>query len=224
VGTRFAAQQAQREGVSEISVIEFGVAGGNGLLALQTEAEAVERETGVGIRVFGFDAGPGGMPTLCGDHRDHPDLWQAGDYPMDVEALKRRLTSRTTLIIGDIRERIEHFQEEYSPSPIGFMAVDVDLYSSTMAAFRALDLCPILQHTGIYCDDIDLDRCHRWAGELLAIDDYNATHETRKIDGWRGLRMRPFPEAYWIGRMFMCHDLEAISRSSDARPVLELPL
>src|SRR5262245_58975176 len=54
VGTLFAAEQAKREKVPAISVVEFGVAGGDGLLALQREAAAVARETGVSIHVFGF--------------------------------------------------------------------------------------------------------------------------------------------------------------------------
>src|SRR6516225_8548785 len=67
VGTLFAAGQARGQGIPQISVIEFGVAGGNGLLALQAEAEAVEQANGVAIRVYGFDAGPGGLPSFCGD-------------------------------------------------------------------------------------------------------------------------------------------------------------
>jgi hypothetical protein len=47
------------EKVSEISVFEFGVAGGNGLVALQNYAEIIEQQTGVKMRVFGFDTGHG---------------------------------------------------------------------------------------------------------------------------------------------------------------------
>ncbi len=225
VGTLFAAHQARSEGVREISVIEYGVAGGNGLLALQLEAEAVEQATGIGIRVYGFDAGPGGLPTFCGDYRDHPDMWQPGDYPMDVESLQARLSSRTTLILGDIRREIDRFQEEYDPPPIGFVAMDVDLYSSTVAALRVLDHCKRLQHIPMCFDDVYLARCHRWAGELLAIEEFNESHSLLKIDRWRGLRApRPFPEAYWLECMFMCHDLEAISNRVLTRPTVALNL
>jgi hypothetical protein len=48
-GVLLAAQQANRQKVDEISVVEFGVAGGNGLIALQEEAAEVERATGVHI-------------------------------------------------------------------------------------------------------------------------------------------------------------------------------
>ena len=79
VGVLAAAEQALAQGVSAISVIEFGVAGGEGLIALQNEAAAVESETGVEIKVYGFDMGPHGLPRFIGDYRDHPDAWQAGD-------------------------------------------------------------------------------------------------------------------------------------------------
>ena len=194
MGTLFAAQRARAQGIAEIAVIEFGVAGGNGLLTLQAEAEAVERATGVAIRVYGFDAGPGGMPNFCGDYRDHPDMWKPGDFPMDVDSLRARLAPRTTLILGDVRDTIERFHQDYEPSPIGFMSIDLDLYSSSAAALRALELCPILRQVALYFDDIAMPLCHRWAGELLAIDEFNQQHAHLKIDRWRGLRdLRPFP-------------------------------
>ena len=84
----FTAEQANREGIDQISVIEFGVATGVSLLALERIAAAVEETSGVRISVYGFDAGPGGLPELIGDYRDCPDVWRAGDFPMDVEALK----------------------------------------------------------------------------------------------------------------------------------------
>src|SRR5947207_261742 len=63
LGLVTAAEEAHNQRVAEISAIEFGVAGGSGLLALQNEAEDVERETGVKIKVYGFDAGQEGLPT-----------------------------------------------------------------------------------------------------------------------------------------------------------------
>ncbi len=225
VGTLFAAGRARAQQIREISVIEFGVAGGSGLLTLQAEAEAVERATGVAIRVYGFDAGPGGLPSFCGDYRDHPDMWRPGDYPMDVDALRAKLAPRTSLILGDIRDTIERFHDEYEPSPIGFVSMDVDLYSSSAAALRVLELCPILRQVAIYFDDIDQTPCHQWAGELLAIDEFNQRHPHLKIDRWRGLRNgRPFHEMPWIDRMYLCHDLESISRCEVSRQALRLPL
>src|SRR5689334_10476940 len=58
-GVLAAADQAIQEGVEEISAFEFGVASGNGLLALGNIAAEVEKETGVRISVYGFDTGAG---------------------------------------------------------------------------------------------------------------------------------------------------------------------
>ena len=86
-GVLEAADQALRQELSALSIVEFGVAVGHGLLDLQQAAEDIEAETGVRIEVYGFDAG-GGMPELVGDHRDHPDVWKRGDYPMDQGKLR----------------------------------------------------------------------------------------------------------------------------------------
>jgi hypothetical protein len=214
-GTLFAADQARSEGIHEIAVAEFGVASGKGLLALQHEAALVERETGMKVRVFGFDAGPTGLPDLCGDHRDLPDLWRPGDYPMDVAWLQSRLDPRTTLVLGDVRETVPRFYDEYDPPPLGFVAIDLDLYSSTVAALQLLSQPDrrMLMHTAMYFDDIDLKTYHQFAGELLAIHEFNEGCDVVKIDTWRGLPPgRPMHEAWWLKRMFMAHDLAAISR------------
>jgi hypothetical protein len=214
-GLMLAAQQARQEGVAEIAAVEFGVAGGNGLVALQDEAAAVERETGIRIRVFGFDNGPGGLPEFIGDHRDHPDAWCPGDYPMDEAKLRARLTPRTTLILGNVRDTVPEFVRDGRAPPIGFVSVDVDLYSSTMHALQIFSLPGrrSLLRTFIYFDDVDLVISHRFAGELLAIEDFNRANETVKIDQLRGFSTaRPFPEKDYLRQMYVAHDLHAIAQ------------
>ena len=207
------ADQAKREGVSEISVMEFGVAGGNGLVALQEYAAVVERETGVRIAVYGFDAG-GGLPSLCGDYRDHPDQWRPSDYRMDEQALRRRLTDRTSLIIGDIKTTLPDFVAQRKAPPVGFVSVDVDLYSSTVDTLKIFTLPGkrMLRRVPMYFDDTDFVFNHRFAGEFLAIEEFNRAQDRVKIDIWRGIwKHRPFSESPWLRNMYMAHDLEAIS-------------
>src|SRR5262245_58869061 len=48
-----AAHLARRLGHSRISAIEFGVAGGNGLVALERHAADVDRQTGVAVAIYG---------------------------------------------------------------------------------------------------------------------------------------------------------------------------
>src|SRR5262249_29685698 len=58
-GTLCGAFLARNLGLTRMSIIEFGVAGGNGLLDLEASAAEVERVSGVTIDVFGFDTGHG---------------------------------------------------------------------------------------------------------------------------------------------------------------------
>lgn len=50
---------AKALGINRVSVIEFGVAGGNGLISLERIAETIEAILEVGIDVYGFDTGIG---------------------------------------------------------------------------------------------------------------------------------------------------------------------
>lgn len=212
-GVLAAADQALRENVTGISVFEFGVAGGNGLVALQTYADAVEHETGVSIRVFGFDTGEG-LPEPCNDYRDHPDQWRVSDYKMDVQQLQRRLASRTELRLGNIKDTVPRFVLESHP-PVGFIACDVDLYSSTTDVLRILALPDkrMLRRVFMYFDDIDFIFNHRFGGELLAIQEFNESTPLVKIDKWRGLKkQRVFTDQPWFDKMFIAHDLDAINK------------
>jgi hypothetical protein len=222
-----AADQARRQAIPRISVIEFGVAAGNGLVSLQDDAAAVERETGVEIAVYGFDMGGAGLPRFIGDHRDHPDWWRPGDFPMDEAALRARLTSRTMLVLGRVNETVPTFFSRFHPAPIGFISFDLDLYSSTRDALRILT-CPgatMLWHVPLYFDDIDFMVNHRFAGELLAIDSFNDESEKVKIDRWYGIKDgRPFPERGFLDKLYVAHDVDAISRVVLDRDHRRLPL
>lgn len=213
MGVLQAADQARREGVSEICVIEFGVAAGGGLLTLQKYASMVERETGVKIKVYGFDSGEG-LPELIGDYRDHPDQWRPMDYPMDRDALNAKLEDRTTLILGNVGDTVSDFVREKQSAPIGFVSFDLDLYSSTKEAFKIFSLPEknMLFRVPVYFDDIIFFFNHRFAGEFLAINEFNAENPAVKIDRWWGIsKNRVFPENIWLQQMYIVHDLEAIS-------------
>ena len=63
-------------GVPRVSFIEFGVAGGNGLVALENIARHLQTIFDIEIDIYGFDA-VGGLPKSR-DHRDLPNLWREG--------------------------------------------------------------------------------------------------------------------------------------------------
>jgi hypothetical protein len=199
-----------------VSVIEFGVGAGHGLLALQRHAWDVERVTRSPIYVYGFDTGSG-LPPGTGDYRDHPDVWCPGDFQMDEAALRSRLGPRSSLILGDVAETV--FSQTFE-APIGFVAIDLDLYSSTSAALALFHRNDVqrLVRTALYFDDVTMECTHRFAGELLAIAEFNAKSDAVKIDRWSGLRHgRPFSEASWLDGMYLAHDLGAIDRTRATR-------
>lgn len=226
-GLLYAAGVAKLDGVPEFIAIEFGVAGGQGLVTLQEEAEAVERETGVRIKVYGFDSG-GGLPEMTGDHRDHPDYWKPGDFPLDEPSLRRKLTSRSNLVLGNVKDTVPEFVERIQDAPIGFISIDLDLYSSTTHALKVLShpKKSMLKKATLYFDDVmEPMVSHRFAGELLAIDEFNDRQSKVKINLWRGLKIgRPFPDHPYLDCMYLAHDLEAISRVTLQRDVRHLPL
>jgi hypothetical protein len=220
VGVLAAAEQALRQQVSEISVIEFGVAGGRGLLTLQQEAEAVQRALGIAIKVYGFDMGPEGLPPFIGDYRDHPDVWRPGQFASNVSAVRNLLTDRTTLIVGNVRHTVAEFFSRHHAPPVGFASFDLDLYSSTRDALRIFMLpdTRMLWHVPLYFDDTHGLFTHRFAGELLAIEEFNEQSETVKIDRWHGVKAgRPFAEALFLDALYAAHDLAAISKAQAVR-------
>jgi len=217
-GMLAAADMAKQDGIDSIYAIEFGVASGKGLLLMQQYAELIERQTGVHIHLAGFDSGVG-LPSIEGDYREHPDRWLEGDYLMDKEWLCARLASRTELILGDVRDTVPTFGRKQQ-SPVGFLAMDLDLYSSTLEALRILTLpgAQRLRRTFVYFDDIMLPQNHRFAGERLAIEEFNRENDSIKIDSWYALRNRIFRDLLWVHMMYAAHDLVAISNFRTKRP------
>ncbi len=112
-------------GVKGVSFIEFEVAGGNGLIALENIAQYLQTLFGLEIDIYGFDA-VGGLPKAK-DHRDLPNLWREGYYPMNKENLKQRL-KKTKLILGLVEETAPKFIDA-KPAPIAFTAFDLCSYS-----------------------------------------------------------------------------------------------
>lgn len=93
---------------------------------------------------------------MTGDQRDHPDRWVAGDYMMNEQALRARLTSRSTLVLGQVKDTVADFVRNMQRSPLGFIAVDLDLYSFTRDALQVLSLPAkrMLLHVPMYFDDV----------------------------------------------------------------------
>ncbi len=196
-------------GIPKISVIEFGVAGGFGLLGAEAIARSVEAITEVDIDVFGFDTGIG-MPKPQ-DVRDQPNMWFEGQLPMDRAALEAALV-KAQLVIGPVKETLPSFVAG-DPAPVGFVAHDLDLYTSTADAldlFRA-DHKHLLPRVSCYFDDIFGHTYNEFCGERLAINEFNASTNKREICPVHGLRYflprKEFQEL-WPDGMYCAHFFE----------------
>lgn len=174
-----AAAEAKALGYSSFSVIEFGVAGGNGLAKCEFHAKEISRLLGLKIEVYGFDSSQG-LPQANMGYKDLLHLFPSGSFPMNRDALQKRLQF-AKLVIGDIKDTLDSFIEKYSPAPIGCMLVDVDYYSSTLPILNLLeqpDNC-FLPRIHMYFDDVHPE--YEFQGEALAIKEFNEGHTQIKI-------------------------------------------
>ncbi|OOG59925.1 hypothetical protein [Rhodanobacter sp. C03] len=206
-GLFWAATLASRLGIERISAIEFGVAGGRGLIALERAATEISEATGVGIDVFGFDSGEG-MPAPV-DYRDLPHIWGAGFYRMDADKLRKQL-SNAKLVLGDVRTTTAGWIAEQH-APVGFVAFDLDYYSATVAALQILSGPPSthLPRVYSYFDDVtanDLGCMNPYVGELLAINEFNQRFADRKVCRIELLRVHRHRWERWQERMFAFHN------------------
>jgi len=212
-----AADQALRWGLPTVTVVEFGVASGAGLMNLADVGRRITRETGVQFQIVGFDSGAGMPPPL--GYKDHPELYKQGDYPMDVDRLRASLPDNVELILGPLDETIPASRQRLSPSaPIGYAVIDVDYYSSACDALQLFNSDPefYLPQTYLYVDDLQEPSHNSWCGELLALNEFNDTYAWRKIERHACLRsQRIFRNARWIDHMFTLHVLDHLVRNTE---------
>ena len=143
---------AQALGVQRVSVLEFGVAGGNGLVAMEATAQHLRPYFDVEVDVYGFDTAAG-LPALV-DYRDVPNLASPGLYRMDEQKLRSRL-GKARLILGNLEDTMTTFVAS-KPAPVAFVACDVVLYSSTVHALRLFDAGELMLLPMVHCffDDV----------------------------------------------------------------------
>lgn len=206
-GVQQATLLAGRLGLPRVSVIEFGVAGGRGLLELERLADRASEATGVEVEVYGFDRGKG-LPQPQ-DYRDLPYTWRDGFFAMDVDLLESQL-SRAQLVLGDIAETVEAFIAEGRAAPVGFVAIDVDYYSSARDSLRIFDAgaSQLLPRVICYLDDVvgeDHVLQNEYVGELRAVTEFNATHDETKIAPVHGLVHKRAVPAAWCASTFAAH-------------------
>jgi hypothetical protein len=204
-----AAVLAKKLGYQRISVLEFGVAGGNGLVNLEKHAQRASKLCSVDIDIYGFDIGEGLPEPL--DYRDLPYYFRKGFYKMDVPKLQARLKS-AKLVLGDIKDTGRDFFEKYNPAPIGAIAYDLDFYSATVIALGMLNAGEEYYLPRVFCyfDDTaggEIELYNDYSGERLAINEFNQAHRNIKLGIPYHLVSRKIVEP-WYHRIWICHFFE----------------
>lgn len=203
----YSALLAKKLGYKKISIIEFGVAGGSGLVNLEYHARETSRLLSVDIEIYGFDSGKGLPPPT--DFRDVPYFWKGGFYRIDEEKLHTRL-KKSRLILGDVKETVKEFFEKQKPAPIAAVMFDLDYYSSTIDALKIFNASDEYFLPRIYCyfDDIIGTEQHLfcdYTGERLAIKEFNDISETKKFSPAYYLLGQPITEP-WHHKIFIYHN------------------
>ena len=207
--------QAEHCGYNKITAIEFGVGEGGGFVALVNAAEYLRRACNIEIEVYGFDT-CAGLPEIQG-YKDHPEVWSAGQFVTpNPQHLINQLPEWAHLIIGNISETIPEFISNFpqTNSKIGFISVDVDLYSSTVPTLTIFEMEPELYVPAvpIYFDDVNwLITYSQFAGEALAINEFNARNDLRKIEQ---------KENFKIENFHVCHIFDHPVRTGKVKPLI----
>lgn len=205
-----AAQLAARLKYPKMSVIEFGCGGGNGLIEAEMHITEIQKIFPVQIELYGFDTGSGLPPAQ--DYRDFAHYFQPGLYNMDRKALEKKLRI-AKLVIGDVKDTCETFVTDYNPAPIGCVFHDLDFYSSTKAALTLFDVdsAYLLPRVFMYFDDVigsNTWLVSEFAGEPLAIEEFNREHRSKKIAANRRMPLE-YPDQWeWTHQIFIHHDFE----------------
>jgi len=195
-------------GYDEVSVLELGVAGGNGLLSLEKYKKKIQKLYSVKINIYGFDSGEG-LPVI-NDKLNLPFLWKSGDYKIDKKKLENKVNSK--IIYGDIKYTVDDFIKT-NPKNIVCIFFDLDLYTSTKDFLNQINklekfLCP-----RVHCYFDDVFNSNHWInehnGERLAINQFNNENKNLKF-GLSLDNINDFKFPLGKGHLFILHNFNHI--------------
>jgi len=179
LGLLMAAHRAQQLGYKKISVFEFGCWNCRGLLDLEHWIDDIKEIINIDFQIFGFDYGEG-LPDTNNDPRDRFYRWSVSDYKL-VEKENIKKLKYTKLIFGDVKDTLPIFikQNDLSSMPIGFVAFDMDYFTSTYNALKIfnLDSCNYIPRPITYFDDLSFSS--EYEGESLAIKEFNKNNKRK---------------------------------------------
>ena len=173
-------KEAKKLGVNSVSVLELGVAGGNGIIALEKYKKSIENNLKIKIDIYGFDTGEGLPRTNLKE--DLVFVWKQGQYKTDKDLIKKKTNSK--IFYGDIKNTINDFIK-LNPNKICSIFCDLDYYSSTKAFLDQINNLKkyLLPRVLCYFDDLHVPENYisDINGELLAINEFNSSNTSCKL-------------------------------------------
>lgn len=173
-------KEAKKLGIDKVSVLELGVAGGNGIIALEKYKKLIEKHLDIEINIYGFDTGEGMPATDLKE--DLPFVFKQGQFKINKEIVSSKLKSK--IFYGDIKDTINDFINS-KPNKISCIFFDLDYYSSTKAFMDQIVNLKSYFLPRIFCyfDDIHLPEKYisDVNGVLLAIKEFNSSNKGFKF-------------------------------------------
>jgi hypothetical protein len=202
-----AALEAKALGHTAFTALEFGVAGGSGLLILCKYRDQIEAELNIKIHLIGLDAGSG-LPQST-DPRDLLYCWPAGSFEMDIPRLEARLAGRAQVVIGNVSTTARQLVIP-ADAPLGAISFDLDYYTSTRDAFAIFEQQHILPRVWIYFDDVAGVEDHAYSdsiGVRAAIREFNAARPSTDSHLSQAYAFKYHAPEQWHQQIYIYHRL-----------------
>ena len=172
--------EAKKLKINQVSVIELGVAGGNGIVSLEKYKRKIEKVLDISINIYGFDTGSG-LPESVKDE-DLPFFWKSNMYKIDRDALEKRINSK--IFYGDVKNTVDDFIK-INKNNICCIFFDLDLYTSTINFLNQIPKIKdhLLPRVLCYFDDVYVfeNYINQFNGVFKAIDEFNKNFSEFKL-------------------------------------------
>jgi len=173
--------EAKKLGINTVTVLELGVAGGNGIVSLEKYKKKIEKVLDIKIEIYGFDTGSG-LPDTGSLNEDLPFFWRTDLYKMDKEALEKRIRSK--IFYGDVKDTVDDFIK-VNKNKICCIFFDLDLYTSTINFLNQIPKITdhLLPRVLCYFDDVYVPENYisHFNGVFKAIDEFNKKSSEFKL-------------------------------------------
>ena len=173
-------KEAKKLGINNVSVLELGVAGGNGIIALEKYKKSIEKYLKIKIDIYGFDTGEGMPETNLKE--DLVFVFKPGQFKIDKNLIAKKIKSK--IFYGDIKNTVSEFIK-LKPSKISCIFFDLDYYSSTKAFLDQINNLNeyLLPRVLCYFDDLHVPEKYISSinGVPLAINEFNSTNTNYKL-------------------------------------------